>query len=83
MQLGYSVTNMDGSTLILNQLQPLGPLASRYQQPLASLEVGVAKDVTLHAGWSYYQYAEDSFVGPTLPRYFHANVTTLALKYAF
>ena len=83
MQLGYSVTNVDGSTLILNQLQPLGPLASRYQQPLASLEVGVAKDVTLHAGWSYYQYAEDSFVGPTLPRYFHANVTTLALKYAF
>ena len=83
MQLGYSITNVDGSTLILNQLQPLGPLASRYQQPLASLEVGVAKNVTMHAGWNYYQYAEGSFVGPTLPRYFHANITTLSLKYAF
>ncbi len=83
MRLGYSVTDVGGSTLILNQLQPLGPLASRYQQPLASFEVEVAKDLTAHAGWNYYQYAEDSFVGPTLSRYFHANVTTLSLKYAF
>jgi len=43
----------------------------------------VHKNVTFKAGWNYYQYAEDSFVGPTASRYFHANNTTLALRYAF
>lgn len=35
-----------------------------------------------HAGWSYYQYGEKAFVGPTSPRYFHANNATISLKYA-
>jgi hypothetical protein len=42
-----------------------------------------SKDVTFRAGWNYYQYGEASFLGPTAPRYFHANNTTLALRYAF
>jgi hypothetical protein len=82
-RLGYSVTNVDGNTLILDPLQPLGPLASKLQQPLAALDINLSKNLTWHGGWNYYQYNEGSFVGPTTPRYFHANVTTLSLIYAF
>jgi len=82
-RLGYSITDVSGSTLILDPLQPLGPLDSRFQQPLASLDVDIAKRVSWHGGWNYYQYNDGPFVGPTLPRYFHSNVTTLALRYAF
>jgi hypothetical protein len=82
-RLGYSVTDVSGNTLILDPLQPLGPLASRFQQPLAALDISLSKQLTWHGGWNYYQYNENSFVGPTLPRYFHANVTTLSLVYAF
>ncbi len=82
-RLGYSVTDVNGNTLILDPLQPLGPLASRFQQPLAALDISLSKQLTWHAGWNYYQYNENSFVGPTFPRYFHANVTTLSLAYAF
>jgi hypothetical protein len=45
--------------------------------------VQIAKNFTWHGGWNYYQYGESSFVGPTLPRYFHANLATFSLKYAF
>ena len=62
---------------------PLGPLSSTYQSPLAGLTLNVHKNITFKADWNYYQYGEDSFVGPTAPRYFHANNTTLALRYAF
>ena len=58
-------------------------LSSIYQSPLAAVDVLVHKNVTFKAGWNYYQYGEGSFVGPTAPRYFHANNTTLALRYAF
>ncbi len=82
-RVGYSVVDVNGSTLILNPLQPLGPLDSRFQQPLGAVDVEIAKNFSWHGGWNYYQYGEGSFVGPTLPRYFHANVATLSLTYAF
>jgi hypothetical protein len=82
-RLGYSITDVNGSTLILDPLQPLGPLVSRFQQPLGAVDVEIAKNFTWHAGWNYYQYGESSFVGPTAPRYFHANLATFSLKYAF
>ena len=83
MRLGYNVVDNQGNTTSLNTLLPLGPLSSTYQSPLAAVDVLVYKDVTLKAAWNYYQYGEGSFVGPTAPRYFHANNTTLALRYAF
>ena len=82
-RVGYSITDVSGSTLFLNPLEPFGPLSSRFQQPLGSVDVEIAKNFTWHAGWNYYQYGEGSFVGPTLPRYFHANMATFSLKYAF
>jgi hypothetical protein len=83
LALGYGITDNDGNILRLNALQPFGTLRSRYQQPLASVGIGVTKELTFNAGWNYYQYNENDFVGPTAPRYFHANITTLSLRYAF
>ena len=83
MRLGYSIVDNQGNTTQFNSLLPLGPLSSIYQTPLAAVDVNIYKNVTFKAGYNYYQYGEGSFVGPTAPRYFHANNTTLALKYAF
>jgi hypothetical protein len=83
VRLGYNIVDNHGSTTSFNSLLPLGPLSSTYQTPLAAVDVNIYKNVTFKAGWNYYQYGEGSFVGPTAPRYFHANNTTLALRYAF
>ena len=81
--LGYGVIKTDGTTTILNPLQPFGPLQFTYHQPTASASYDVVKNFSLNAYWNYDQYHEASFVGPTLPRYFHDNRTTLSAKYAF
>jgi hypothetical protein len=83
VRIGYSIVDNQGNTTSFNPLLPLGPLASVYQSPLAGMDINVYKNVTFKAGWNYHQYNEDSFVGPTAPRYFHSNETTLSLKYAF
>ncbi len=83
MRLGYNIVDNQGNTTSFNTLLPLGPLSSTYQTPLAAVDIRVYKNVTFKGGWNYYQYGEGSFVGPTAPRYFHANNTTLALRYAF
>ena len=81
--LGYSITNVDGSTPQFNSLQPDATLQYAYHLPLASISIDVTKNLAWRAGWNYYQYREDSFVGPTDPRYFHANNATLSLRWAF
>lgn len=81
--LGYGLVKTSGDTTILNALQPLGPLQFTYHQPLASLSYEMVKDWSFNAYWNYDQYNEGSFVGPTLPRYFHDNRTVLSVKYAF
>ena len=83
LRLGYNIVDNQGTTTSFNALLPLGPLSSTYQTPLAAVDVNIYKNVTFKAGWNYYQYNEGSFVGPTAPRYFHANNATLALRYAF
>ena len=83
LRLGYSIVDNQGSTTIFNPLLPPGPLASTFQSPLAAIDVAVHKNVTFKGGWNYYQYADGAFVGPTASRYFHANLTTLGLQYAF
>lgn len=83
LALGYGITSNDGNVLQLNALQPRGSLRSRYQQPLATVGIGLTNELWFNAGWNYYQYNEDDFVGPTSPRYFHSNIATLSLRYAF
>lgn len=82
---GYSIASVDGSEPQFNILQPLGSLQYRYQQPVANVVVDIGHNLAWNMGWNYYQYAEGSrsFVGPTAPRYFHANAVTESLRYAF
>jgi hypothetical protein len=82
-KLGYSLTDVGGNVLILNAFQPLGSLASHYQLPLAAVALSAGKGLTWTVGWDYYQYNENSFIGPTLSRYFHSNVATISVDYAF
>jgi hypothetical protein len=81
--VGYSITSVDGSAPQFNILQPLGTLQYKYQQPVANLSVDLGHKWAFNTGWNYYQYGEGSFVGPTAPRYFHANSLTESLRYAF
>jgi hypothetical protein len=81
--VGYSITSVDGSVPQFNVLQPLGSLQYEYQQPVANLSVDIGHKLAFNMGWNYYQYGEGSFVGPTAPRYFHANSLTESLRYAF
>ena len=81
--LGYSITSVDGSIPQFNILQPLGSSQYKYYQPVASLSVDLGHKLAWNTGWNYYQYNEGSFVGPTAPRYFHANSLTESLRYAF
>ncbi len=83
VNVGYSITSVDGSTPQFNILQPLGSLQYKYQQPVANLSVDLGHKLAWNMGWNYYQYGEGSFVGPTAPRYFHANNLTESLRYAF
>ena len=81
--VGYSITSVDGSVPQFNILQPLGTTQYKYQQPVANLSVDIGHKLAFNMGWNYYQYGEGSFVGPTAPRYFHANGLTESLRYAF
>jgi hypothetical protein len=81
--VGYSITGVDGSVPQFNILQPLGSLQYKYQQPVANLSVDIGHKWAFNMGWNYYQYNEASFVGPTTPRYFHANSLTESLRYSF
>ena len=81
--LGYSITSVDGKVPQFNILQPLGSLQYKYQQPVANLSVDLSHKLAFNMGWNYYQYNEGSFVGPTAPRYFHANSLMESLRYAF
>jgi hypothetical protein len=81
--LGYSITSVDGSIPQFNILQPLGSSQYKYHQPVAGLSVDLGHKLAWNSGWNYYQYNEGSFVGPTAPRYFHANSLTESVRYAF
>jgi hypothetical protein len=83
VNLGYSISSVDGSVPQFNILQPLGSLQYKYSQPVANLSVDIGHKLAYNMGWNYYQYGEGSFVGPTAPRYFHANSLTESLHYAF
>jgi len=80
---GGSVTSVDGNVPQFNILQPQETAQYRYYQPVASLSVDLGHNLAWNSGWNYYQYNEASFVGPTAPRYFHANTLTESVRYAF
>jgi hypothetical protein len=81
--LGYSFIRNDGSSLILNPNQPPGTLQFDYHRPDAFVDIGLPRDLAFHAGWNFYDYKEQAFLGFTTPRDFHAHLATLSLRYAF
>ena len=78
---GGSVTNVDGSIPQFNILQPQGTAQYRFYQPVVYLTVDLGHKLAWNSGFNYFQYDENSFVGPTNPRYFHANNITESLRY--
>ncbi len=80
---GGSITNVDGAVPQFNILQPLGTNEYRFYQPVVYLTVDLGHKFYWNSGFNYFQYNEDSFVGPTNPRYFHANNITESVRYAF
>ncbi len=80
--LGYTVTRVTGTTLILNPIAPTGPLNFNYYLPSASLAIRISNKVTYKTAWNFYDYNENSDPGPTLPRDFRGNVFTVSLRYS-
>ena len=83
---GYTITSVDGTSLILNPIQPVGPLRFNYTTPMAAIVVDITKNITWRGSWNYYDYNEkgESIPDPTLvPRNFHSNNGVLALRYTF
>ena len=81
--VGYRMTANDGHYEMLNPLAVPGSLQSQYQSPYGSIGYTVAKGWAFRGDWNYYGYGEGSPVGPTLPRSFRGNVTTLGMHYEF
>ncbi|MEO5936641.1 MAG: hypothetical protein ABIP81_05460 [Terriglobales bacterium] len=80
---GYSVNSVNGSTLTLNRLAPLGPVQLNYHLPSAGIMYQPIRRWALKADWNHYGYNEKSDPGFTAPRDFRGNVVTLAVRYAF
>lgn len=85
--IGYTITSVDGTSLILNPNQPPGSLRFNYHTPAVSILVEITKNITWRGAWNYYDYNEKGDFVLTDPtgslRDFHANVGTLALRYTF
>ena len=82
-QFGYGITSVGGQIPEFNSLQPFGSLQYNYHEPIINIAMDIGHNLTAKAGWNYYQYGEKSFIGPTDPRYFHANNATISLRWAF
>jgi hypothetical protein len=52
-----------------------------YEKPVWTKPL--APNWTWKGDYNYYSYGEGTPIGPTLPRSFHANNFTLAIRYAF
>jgi len=81
--VGYTVNADHGSSVLLNPLQPNGPLDYIYHLPSASLQVNLTSRWTWNTAWNHYEYHENSDPGPTLPRNMRGDVVNLSLRYKF
>jgi hypothetical protein len=84
--VGYNVTGVSGSTLIINPVSPLGSLTSTFHRPMASLAVELSKGLTWKTGWGYFDYNEPTGQAADstgVSRRFRGNIVNLSLRYAF
>jgi len=80
---GYTISTSNGSQIYTDPLQVPGSLKNNFHKPAAELEFEIHEGLSAKAAWNYYGYNEKSAAGPTIPRDFHANNTTISLRYAF
>jgi len=80
---GYTISTSNGSQIYTDPLQVPGSLKNNFHKPAAELEFEVHEGLSAKAAWNYYGYNEKSAAGPTIPRDFHANLTTVSLRYSF
>ena len=80
---GYRISDVDGTSQIINVRQVPGSLQSQWQQPYGGVAVEIAPKWTWKGDYNYYSYGEGTPIGPTSPRSFRGNVYTLSVNYAF
>ncbi len=80
LSLGDSATFTNGSTLILNPLQPAGTLAFVYQKPFASLQVDLYKGLSYKTMWDYYGYNSRNPTNISIPVTVGTTSSTYALQ---
>jgi hypothetical protein len=80
---GYRMSDVDGTSEMINVRQVPGSLQSQYQSPYGGIAVKIAENWTWKGDYNYYGYGEGTPIGPTLPRSFRGNVYTLSVNYAF
>jgi hypothetical protein len=81
--IGYRINSIQGNTEMLNPLDALGTLQSKYQSPYAKVAWKLTPAWAFKANWNYYGYGEEEAAGPTAPRNFHGNVYTLGVHYEY
>jgi hypothetical protein len=82
LTLGYTLTSTSGSSLLLNPLASLGPVAYNYHLPTAALAYDITQHVTFKTGWNYYDYDEKSVPVLVAPRNFRANIFATSLRFS-
>ena len=80
---GYRISAVNGTTTFMNVRQVNGSLQSYFQSPYAGVAWDLEQQWTWKADYNFYGYGEGLPIGPTLPRNFHGNIITLAVRYAF
>jgi hypothetical protein len=83
MLIGSSINSVSGNALVLTPTAPAGPLDYNCLRPYASLGVDLAKNLSLKAKWSYYDYHEKALPNPIASHSFRSNLVDAILHYEF
>jgi len=86
--VGYAGTFVNGSTLMINPLQPAGTLAFNFQKPYAAAQFDLYKGLSYKMSWNYYGYDGKGPLNITglqaIPSAdFNGSTATFAIRYMF
>jgi hypothetical protein len=86
--VGYAGTFVNGSTLIINPLQPAGTLAFNFQKPYAAAQFDIYRGLSYKMSWNYYGYdgkgpLNIAGLQPIPSADFNGSTATFAVRYAF
>jgi hypothetical protein len=81
--IGSSVNSVSGNALVLTPTAPPGPLDYNYIRPYASLQIDLARNLSLKSKWSYYDYHEKALPNPIFSHSFRSNLLDATVHYEF